>query len=57
MGMSNEVVFKIEKYNTIESIKAELKTCIDLLKQEGSDTKQQVLEKLEELVKWHQVKH
>lgn len=28
-----------------------LKTCIKLLKQEGSDTKQQVLEKLEELVK------
>ena len=28
-----------------------LKECIDLLKQEGSDTKQQVLEKLEELVK------
>lgn len=47
----SEKVFKVEKYNTVESIKAELKTCIDLLKQEGSDTKQQVLDKLEELVK------
>ena len=35
---------KRDKYPTLHD-------CIDLLKQEGSDTKQQVLEKLEELVK------
>ena len=39
-----ETVKKPVKYNQT------LHNCIDLLKQEGSDTKQQVLEKLEELV-------
>ena len=41
----------IPRWNKHQEIEPILKDCIKLLKQEGSDTKQQVLEKLEELVK------